>query len=135
MDLMKSIAASASGMNAQSLRMKIISENIANADSVESEDGGPYRRKIAALESYTDRKTGLQHARIGKVVKDEVTPFREVHDPGHRLADANGIVKYPNVNTLVESTDMREAARAYEANMSAVEAAKEMMVRSLDLLR
>jgi flagellar basal-body rod protein FlgC len=134
MDLMKAIQASSSGMAAQSQRMQVISENIANADSLVGPDGGPYRRKKVFFETLQNAQ-GLMEVRVSNVRSDYTTPLKQDFDPSHPLADENGYVSYPNVNTFVESTDMRDAARSYEANMSAIESAKEMMVRSLDLIR
>ncbi len=134
MDLMKAVAVSASGMKAQSMRMQIISENIANADSLQSSDGGPYRRKQIFLKAVKNQQ-GLQQVNISKISKDYTTPLKQNYDPSHPLADKSGYVSYPNVNTFVETTDMRDATRNYEANMSVIESAKEMMARSLDLLR
>lgn len=134
MDLMKAVQVSASGMNAQSRRMQVISENIANADSLQTDDGGPYRRQKVFFKTVTNAM-GMQAVEVSKVRKDFTTPLKKDFDPSHPLADDQGYVSYPNVNTFVESTDMRDAARTYEANMSAIESAKEMMVRSLDLIR
>ncbi len=134
MDLFEAIGVSASGMAAQSKRMKIVSENIANADSIDAGGGKPYRRRLTNFETEVDHATGLHFVSPGEVTEDK-TPFRTTYNPGHELADENGFVSYPNVNTILEMIDLREASRAYEANMSSIEAAKEMMVRSLDLLR
>ena len=135
MDLMKSVAVSSSGMAAQSTRMQMIAENIANANSIETPEGGPYRRKVILFESKLNKETGLHDVKVQHISKDYSKPLKQVYDPSHELADANGFVAHPNVNTFLEKIDMREASRAYEANMSAIESAKEMMVRSLDLLR
>ena len=136
MDLFQSINVSASGMYAQSVRMKLAAENIANADSITSSDGpGPYRRKTVSFEAAVDKQTGLMHVETQKVKRDFKTPLRTEYNPSHPEADAKGFVQMPNVNTMVESVDMREASRMYEANMAAIETAKLMMVRSLDLLR
>ncbi len=135
MDLMQSINISASGMAAQSTRMKILSENIANADSVVTEEGGPYRRQTVNFEAYLDRNTGTTKVRVSEIGKDYKNDFKRVYEPGNPYADAQGFVAYPNVSPTLERADMREASRAYEANMTAIETAKQMMVRSLDLLR
>lgn len=135
MDLMKSIAVSASGMQAQSTRMRIISENIANADSVQSPNGEAYRRQTVHFKDVLDRQTGMHKVQVSAVRRDTVTPLKMDYDPSHPLADENGFVAYPNVDSMVESVDMRQAQRAYEANMAAIESAKEMMTRSIDLLR
>ncbi len=135
MDLLQSINISSSGMAAQSARLKMLSENIANADSVVTENGQPYRRKIMTFETVLDKQSGLQKVQIAKVTEDTKTPMKNVFEPSHPMADEKGFVSYPNVNTLVESLDMREASRMYEANMQAIESAKTMMARSMDLLR
>lgn len=135
MDLMKSIGVSASGMAAQSQRMQVISENIANADSLITETGEAYRRKLITFEAAIDRATGMTEVKVKHVKPDYETPLKKEYNPSHPLADEQGFISRPNVNTMLESVDMRDASRAYEANMSAIEAAKEMMVRSIDMLR
>ena len=135
MDLMNSINTSASGMKAQSLRMKVISENIANADSVLGKNGEAYRRKTVHFKAVVDKNSGMTTVSTGKVQDDMKTPFKQVLDPSSPYADENGIVNYPNVTTTFESIDMRDATRLYEANMAAIESAKQMMVKSLNMLR
>lgn len=134
MDLMKAVEVSSSGMAAQSKRMQVISENIANAESLVGPDGGPYRRQKVFFETLQNAQ-GMMEVKVSSVKSDYTTPLKKDFDPSHPLADESGYVSYPNVNTFVESTDMRDAARTYEANMSAIESAKEMMARSLDLIR
>ncbi len=135
MDFMKSIAIAASGLRAQAGRMRIISENIANADSTASTVGGePYRRKMATFTSEIDRALGAQVVGLGRVKTDQ-SDFRIKHEPGHPAADANGNVKYPNVNSLVEMTDLREAQRSYEANVNVIGASRRMIQRTIDILR
>jgi flagellar basal-body rod protein FlgC len=135
MDFMKSIAIAASGLRAQAGRMRIISENIANADSTSPTLGGePYRRKMATFTSEVDRALDAQLVGLGRV-KTDPSEFRVKHEPGHPSADANGNVKYPNVNSLVEMTDMREAQRSYEANLNVIGATRRMIQRTLELLR
>ena len=135
MDLMKSVQVSASGMAAQSQRMQVISENIANADSLVTPEGGPYRRKLITFEESIDRATGMSKVNVKHIKKDYNTPLNREYNPHHPLADNQGFLAKPNVSTLIENVDMRSASRAYEANMSAIESAKEMMVRSIDMLR
>ena len=135
MDLMKSIAVSASGMAAQSTRMQVVSENIANADSLITDDGGPYRRKLITFEAAIDKATGMTKVNVKSIEKDNVTPLNREYAPHHPLADNQGFIAKPNVSTLIEKVDMRDASRAYEANMAAIETAKGMMVKSMDLLR
>lgn len=134
-DLFEAINISASGMYAQNIRMKLAAENIANADSIVGEAGGPYRRKTVSFKAVTSKETGLTRVEPSKISRDTKTPLRKEYDPSNPLANAEGFVEMPNVNTMIESVDMREASRMYEANMAAIETAKLMMVRSLDLLR
>jgi flagellar basal-body rod protein FlgC len=134
-DFLKSIAIAASGLRAQSGRMRIISENIANTDSTAQKQGGePYRRKIATFNSEVDRALDAKVVGLGRVRTDP-SDFRSRYEPGHPAADANGYVKYPNVNSLVEMTDMREAQRSYEANLNVIGATRRMIQRTIDILR
>jgi flagellar basal-body rod protein FlgC len=115
--------------------MRVIAENIANADSTAQRPGGnPYRRKIATFRSEMDRALDAQTVAMGKVRPDP-TDFRTKYEPGHPAADAKGYVKYPNVNSLVEMTDMREAQRSYEANLNVIGATRRMIQRTIDLLK
>jgi flagellar basal-body rod protein FlgC len=132
---MKTMTIAASGLRAQAGRMRIISENIANADSTASTPGGdPYRRKIPTFKSELDDSVGARVVELGKVVTDK-SDFRVKYQPGHPSADANGNVKYPNVNSLVEMTDMREAQRSYEANINVISATRRMIERTIDILK
>jgi flagellar basal-body rod protein FlgC len=127
----QSIAASA--LRAQQARMRIIAENLANADSTSRTAGGdPYRRQAAVFEP--TKVAGGKGVRMSKVEPDQ-SDFRQEYDPGHPSADAKGYVKLPNVNSLVEAMDMREAQRAYEANLNVIETARAMEMRTLDLLK
>jgi flagellar basal-body rod protein FlgC len=135
MDFLKSIAIAASGLRAQSGRMKVIAENIANADSTASAPGGePYRRKVATFKSEIDKALEAPVVALGPVRTDP-SEFRVKHEPGHPNADQNGNVKYPNVNSLVEMTDMREAQRSYEANINVISASRRMIQRTIEILR
>ena len=135
MDFLKSIAIAASGLRAQAGRMRIISENIANADSTAANAGAePYRRKMASFQSEMDRALDAQVVTLGRV-KTDPTDFRVKHEPGHPAADANGNVRYPNVNSLVEMTDLREAQRSYEANVNVIGATRRMIQRTLEILK
>ena len=126
---------SAAGMRAQSARMRIISENIANADSTAREPGGdPYRRQIPVFEAELDRVTGLNMVRLSDVAPDE-SEFTLEYDPGHPAANAEGYVSTSNVQMLVEMMDMREAMRTYEANLNMIENSRRMQQSTLDLLR
>jgi flagellar basal-body rod protein FlgC len=135
MDLATSMAIVASGMRAQSDRMRVISENIANANSTsKTPDDDPYRRKIATMQSEFDRAMDATMVKPGQPVQD-MTDFRLQYDPGNPAADKSGYVKLPNVNPLVEVMDMREAQRSYEADLTVMEASKAMMARTIDLLK
>jgi flagellar basal-body rod protein FlgC len=135
MDFLKSITIAASGLRAQAGRMRIISENIANADSTATQAGAdPFRRKIPTFRSDLDRALDARTVALGRVRTDS-TAFRLKYEPGHPSADANGNVKYPNVNPLVEMTDMREAQRSYEANINVISATRRMIQRTLDILK
>ena len=135
MDFFKTLTIAASGLRAQSGRMRIISENIANADSTPQSAGAdPYRRKIPTFETEFNRSLDVQLVEMGKVTTD-TSQFRLKYEPGHPAADQNGNVKYPNVNPLVEMTDMREAQRSYEANINVITATRRMIQRTIDILR
>jgi len=135
MDFVKSLAIAASGLRAQAGRMRIISENIANADSTAQRNGAdPYRRKIATFRSELDRTLDAQVVKLGRVRTDP-SEFRSKYQPGHPAADASGNVKYPNVNALIEMTDMRDAQRSYQANLNVVTATRRMIQRTLELLK
>ena len=126
-------AIAGSALRAQQARMRIIAENLANADSTSKTPGGdPYRRQAAVFEP--TRVQGAKGVRMSKVEPDQ-SAFREEYDPGHPSANAKGYVKLPNVNSLVEAMDMREAQRAYEANLNVIETARSMEMRTLDLLK
>jgi flagellar basal-body rod protein FlgC len=135
MDFMKSLAVAASGLRAQMGRMRIITENIANADSLATTPGGdPYRRRIVTFSSELDRSIGADVVKLGRVQPDN-TDFLVRHEPGNPAANAQGDVKYPNVNTLVELTDLRDAQRSYEANLNIVTATRKMMQLTVDMLK
>jgi flagellar basal-body rod protein FlgC len=121
-------------MKAQSERMKTIAENIANANSTATAPGAdPYRRKIATVNSQFDRELGASLVTAGKPIADK-SDFRSQYDPGNPNADAKGYVKLPNVDSLVEIMDMREAQRSYEADLTAMDATKSMLAKTVDLL-
>ena len=135
MDFIKSIAIAATGMRAQGGRMRIISENIANANSTATTAGGnPYRRRIVTFRSELDHELGANVVAIGHVAPDN-SDFLIRHEPGNPAADANGDVKYPNVNPLIEMTDFRDAQRSYEANLNVISATKRMLQRTLDIIK
>jgi len=135
MDLSTSMVVAASGMRAQSTRMRIIAENIANANSTSSVAGAdPYRRKIATMRSEFDRELDANVVKSGKPIADQ-SQFRTQYDPGNPAADKQGYIKLPNVDSLVEIMDMREAQRSYEADLTVMDASKAMLSRTVDLLR
>jgi flagellar basal-body rod protein FlgC len=134
MDFLKSIAIAASGLRAQAGRMRVISENIANADSTAQPGTDPFRRRIPTFRSEVDRALDARVVALGKIRTDP-TDFRLKYEPGHPSADANGHVKYPNVNPLVEMTDMREAQRSYEANINVIGATRRMIQRTIEILK
>ena len=134
-DFARSMGIATSGLRAQAGRMRVISENIANADSTAQIAGGdPYRRKVPTFSSELDRTLDAKLVSLGKIRPDP-SAFRVKHDPGNPAADAAGNVKMPNVNSLVEMTDMRDAQRSYEANLNIISATRRMIQRTLDILK
>src|ERR1700733_11484574 len=135
MDFVKSLAVAAAGLRAQSGRMRVIAENIANADSTAADPGGePYRRRIPTFRSELDGALGVRVVGVGPVRTDP-SDFHTKFEPGHPAADATGMVKYPNVNTMIEMADMREAQRSYDANINVITATRRMIQRTIDILR
>ncbi len=135
MDLIKSMMVAASGLKAQSGRMRVIAENIANSDSTARVAGGdPYRRKIVTFEDKLNREIGANTVTLGRPVYDK-TEFQLKYMPGHPAADEAGYVKMPNVNSMVEAMDMREAQRSYEANLNLIQASRRMIAQTIDILR
>lgn len=135
MDLLKALKISASGMSAQSARMRIASENMANADTMPSKPGeDPYRRKTITFKNVLDRALGVKTVAVGKIGVYR-SAFEKRYDPSHPMADKDGHVLMPNVKSIVEMMDIKEAQRSYEANLGAIEAAKNMLMRAVDLLR
>lgn len=125
----------ASGLEAQSKRVRIVSENLANAQSTgETPGSDPYTRKTISFENAVDDASGVNLVKVRRIEHD-AAPFRVEHDPGNPAADENGNVKLPNVNMLIEMADMREANRSYEANLQAIRQAREMISMTIDLLR
>ncbi len=135
MDLETSMQISASAMRAQGTRMRIIAENIANADTARNTpDEQPYQRQVVTFEDELNRETGAPEVSVSGVLKDQ-SEYRMKHMPGHPGADANGYVAFPNVDIVVETMDMREAQRSYEANLNMIEMSRTMAMRTIDLLR
>ena len=127
------MAAAASALRAQQSRMRVIAENIANAQSTASAPGGqPYRRQVPVFQARDlDGATGVVLAEV----RPDQSNFRMEYDPSHPAANAEGYVQRPNVDTLVEAMDMREAQRAYEANLNVIETARNMESRTLDIIK
>ena len=124
-----------SGMKAQSERLRIISENMANADSIGIRPGeDPYRRQVGTFKDYIDKETGAKMVKVDKVVPDE-SQFPLKYDPNHPAANAEGYVAMPNVNPLIEMMDLKEAQRSYDANLSMMQTARDMNSKVLDLLK
>ena len=135
MDLIDSLMISAAGLRVQGQRLRVISENVANVDSVSERPGGdPYRRKTISFKNMLDRDAGLELVTVDKFGSDP-SDFGRKYDPSNPAADQTGYVKLPNVNALIELADMREAQRSYEANLKVIEVARSMLTRTIDLLR
>jgi len=135
MDLIKAMEAAAQGMKAQGVRMRVISENLANAETTgQTAAENPYQRQIVTFKNILDRKSGTMKIDADKVVKDN-SPFIMKYDPSHPAANAQGYVKTPNVNPLLEMMDMREAQRSYEANLGVISMARSMLMSTIELLR
>lgn len=128
------MAVAASALAAQQRRMRVIAENIANADTTSTAGGGePYRRQTAVFQP-AETPSGGMGVRVATVRQDPA-PFRTEYNPGHPAADSKGYVRMPNVDPLVEAMDMKEAQRAYEANLNVIETARSMTSRTLDILK
>ena len=134
-DLISSLKISAAGMKVQGTRLRVISENLANADSLPTGPGkSPYRRKNIQFQNVLDRELGLNLVKVKKIGVDK-SEFNRRFEPAHPAADEKGYVQTPNVKTLIEVMDMREAQRSYDANLTAIRTARSMMRRTIDLLR
>ncbi len=134
MDLTKILHTSAAGMHVQGERMRIVAENLANAGSAaNTPDAEPYRRKLITFSNELDRQLGVRLVEVENVSFDQ-SEFGRKYDPGHPGANDQGYVLTPNVNSLIEMTDMREAQRGYEANLSIISVAKDMLKRTIDIL-
>ena len=133
--LTASLKISASGLEAQSARLRVVSENLANARSTgDTPAADPYRRKTISFTQELDRAAGVSTVEINKIGTDK-SDFQTEYDPGNPAADARGVVKMPNVNILVEMADMREANRSYEANLQSIRQARDLITSTIDLLR
>jgi flagellar basal-body rod protein FlgC len=137
-DLFGALAISASGMSAERVRMDVTSGNLANADSTKGPDGLPYRRQEVVLQaggvSFSDALGNAQGVQVSQIVSDP-TPGRKVYDPGNPDADPQGYVTLPNVSTVTEMTDLITESRSYEANAQAMQTAKQLYLKTLDVLR
>jgi len=134
-DIIKTMRLSASGMQTQGARLRVISENIANANSLPRDaNGTPYQRKIITFKNELDEALGLETARVDKIRPDR-SDFGKRFDPNHPAADDDGYVLTPNVNSLVEMADMREAQRSYDANLEVIKTSKSMLNNTIELLR
>lgn len=134
-DILTTMRISGAGMKVQSSRLRVISQNIANADSLPQQPGeDPYRRKTVTFDNELDRAIGLETVRIDRIKEDQ-SDFGKRYDPSHPAADEQGYVLTPNVNILVETMDMREAQRSYEANLNVIKASKSMLMQTIEILR
>lgn len=144
--LLGSMHVSAGGMSAQRARMDIVAENIANAQSTRTEEGGPYKRRQVVFETISPQKNfnsvfssslksqRSQTVKIAEVIRDQRPP-QELYDPSHPDADNKGMVKFPNVNTVAEMVDLNSASRGFESNVTVMQASKRMFLKTLELLR
>ena len=136
MELMKAMEVAASGMRAQGVRMRVISENIANANTTgRNPNELPYQRQLVTFKNILDRQTGVSNVKVDKIIKDTKADFRLKYDPNHPAADERGYVTLPNVNSLIEMMDMKEAQRSYEANLGIIDMTRSMLNRAIELLR
>jgi flagellar basal-body rod protein FlgC len=135
MELDRALAISAAGMAAQSARLRVVAENIANRDSTGQSPGAePFRRKTITFQNRLDRATGTETLRVARI-GEAPGEFPSRFDPGHPAADARGYVRTPNIDSLIETMDMREAQRSYSANLAVLETTRGMLSRAIDALR
>ena len=135
-DLIDSIAISASGMRAQGARIRVVAENVANANTTGTTPGAePYRRQIISFENELNKQLGVRTVQVDDITRDTKAPFTESFNPDHPAADERGIVLMPNVNVATEMMDFREAQRSYEANLGMIDQARSMITRTVELLR
>ena len=135
-ELNTAMTISTTGMKAQSARIKVISENIANSDTTASTPGGdPYTRKTISFKNVMDRDIGAKLVEVDRIGQDRVTSFTSKYMPDSPAADINGLVKMPNVDPMIELMDMKEAQRSYEASLSMVEQSRNMMMQTIDIMR
>ncbi|WP_435639986.1 flagellar basal body rod protein FlgC [Micavibrio aeruginosavorus] len=135
-DMFTALSVSAAGMRAQSTRVRVVAENMANSDSTGLTPGAdPYRRQTITFKNELDRANGAEMVEVSKIGEDDRTPFIMKYQPDHPAADDTGYVKMPNIDPIVEMMDMREAQRSYEANLGMIEQSRSMMMQTIDLLR
>ncbi len=134
--LFKGLEVSITGMQAQRVRIDIASSNLANVNSIDDGTGKPYRRKVPVFETVLEKETGipLYKVRVSKIIEDQ-SPFRAKYEPSNPDADANGYVYYPNVDPIKEMVDMMSAIRSYEANLTAFNTHKDMLLKTIDILK
>ncbi|WP_421855235.1 flagellar basal body rod protein FlgC [Oricola sp.] len=133
--LSTAIKVAASGLSAESTRLRVVSENVANSQSTASIPGGdPFQRKLVMFATELDRATNAQRVMV-EAIEGDRADFPVVHDPSHPAADESGFVKLPNVNMLVEMADMREANRSYQANLEVLKQARELISMTIELMR
>ncbi len=131
----KTLGIASAGLQAQTIRLRVIAENIANAGSLaQTPDGKPYQRKVVTFENELDRQLGVETLQLERIARDR-SGFGRRFEPNHPAADAEGYVQTPNVQSLVEMMDLREAQRSYEANLRVVDSARTMVSRAIELLR
>jgi flagellar basal-body rod protein FlgC len=141
MNFLKALETSASGLYAERKRMDIIASNLSNIETTRTQEGGPYRRKMVVMsakdmdQSFDDVfNNSLKGVQIEDIVEDK-TPFKKVYNPGHPDADKDGYVLKPNVDLVVETTNLLMARRAFEANIAAIKATREMVMKALEIGR
>ncbi len=134
--LFSTLTISSHGMRAQGERIRVVAENLANADTAPEKPGqAPYVRQVITFKNQMDRELGHRVVKVDDVEKVKGNPFIKKYMPDHPASDENGYVDMPKVNTLIEMMDMREAQRSYEANLGMVEQSRDMMLRTIDVLR
>ena len=134
-DIIKTMRISGAGMKTQGARLQVIAQNVANANSLPQAGGGqPYRRQVMTFKNAFNEALGMNTVQVNKVQPDR-SEFGKRFDPNHPAADEDGYVLTPNVNMLIEMTDMREAQRSYDANLNVIKASKAMLNSTIDLLR
>jgi len=136
MNILDAMVVSASGMKVQGERLRVVAQNLANADTAaNTPNADPYRRKTILFKNELDRTSGVEIVKTAKISEDRSGEFRLKYMPDHPGADTNGYVRMPKIDPLIEMMDMREAQRSYEANLGMMQISKAMLGRTIDLLR